>query len=60
MLAKRLLAVALAVGLVALALFIRQRIGDDGSAGPGTTAPSGDVTLVCATEMEVACDAVTN
>jgi len=59
-LAKRLLAVALAIGLVALALFVRQRLKDDGdaTAGPGTSA-AGATTLVCATELAAACQAVT-
>lgn len=64
--ARRIAALVLAVGLVAGAFVIRdRRNGDDGQAGPATSAgpttpggtnPSGTFTLVCATELRAACD----
>jgi hypothetical protein len=52
--AKRLLAVAAALGLIAGALVVRDRwIDDDASAGDGDAA-----TLVCLDELRAICDAV--
>ena len=63
MIAKRLAAVAAAVALIALALFVRDRIDDGGStsgadASDVTTAPIATTTVVCATELEAVCDAI--
>jgi hypothetical protein len=61
MLAKRLVAALVAIGLVAGALWLRSRIdssGDeDGPAGPSTTVAT-TATLVCVPEVAAACRAV--
>lgn len=64
---RRIAALVLAAGLVAVAFVVRDRRSGGGTdAGPGTSAgpttpggtnPSGTFTLVCASELRAACDA---
>jgi len=54
---RRLLAVLAAAGMIAGALFVRDRIDDDGASGDGG---DGEVVLVCAPELEDACRALSD
>ena len=56
--ARRLLALAVALLMIAGALTLRNRIDDDGSEG-SAGGGSGPVELVCATELRAACEALT-
>ena len=56
--ARRLLALAVALLMIAGALALRNRIDDDGSEG-SAGGGSGPVELVCATELRAACEALT-
>ncbi len=57
--ARRLVALAVALLMVAGALAIRNRIDDDSDSGGGSSdAGSGPVDLTCATELEDVCRAV--
>jgi hypothetical protein len=53
---SRVLAVLVAVGMVAGALYIRDRIDDDEVSGGGSGG-DGSLTLVCAPELAAACEA---
>jgi hypothetical protein len=50
---KRVAALAAAIAMIALAVFVRGRLDDDDSGG-GTT-PTGSATLVCVTELDAVC-----
>ncbi len=57
--ARRLVALAVALLMVAGALAIRNRVDDDSDSGGGSIdGGSGPVSLTCATELEAACKAL--
>ena len=57
--ARRLVALAVALLMIAGALSIRNRIDDDSDSGTGSSGgSSGPVSLTCATELEAACRAL--
>lgn len=55
---KRLLALVVALGLVAAALWVRGRIDDEGAVGGGPGGGDRALTVVCVTELAAVCDAV--
>lgn len=53
---KRLAAVVVAVGLVAGAVALRDALDDDAPSATGGDPPTGQLRLVCATELATACE----
>ncbi|HKY14748.1 MAG TPA: hypothetical protein VJM33_07460 [Microthrixaceae bacterium] len=53
---KRLVAVLVAAGLIAAAVFIRRALDDDEAGGDDGSGADGTPTLICATEAAEACD----
>jgi hypothetical protein len=53
---KRLLAIAAALGMIGLSLFVRGRLDDDDPGDRRSGSPSGDEVLVCEATLKPACN----